>query len=249
MTEDTRRQALSFGPAAAAYDRFRPGYPAEAVEWAVGNAAPPVRVVDLGAGTGLLSRGLLELGHQVVPVEPDEEMRAQLARATPGTTALAGSAEQIPLPDAEADAVVAGQAYHWFDPERAHAEVARVLQPGGTFAVLWNERDAATPWVAALSRLANQILGERGAREEGPASFGTAFDPTEHVQFRHTTWHTADTLVGMIATRSYYLTADPSRRREMDDAIRDLVATHPHLAGRDRFELPYRTEVYRARRR
>lgn len=248
MTEAARRQALSFGAAADAYDRFRPDYPTEAVRWAVGDA-PPVRVVDLGAGTGLLSRVLLGLGHQVVPVEPDEGMRARLAHATPGTTALAGSAERIPLPDGDADAVVAGQAYHWFDPERAHAEVARVLRADGTFAAIWNERDESVPWVAALSELADRVLGERGAGEDRPASFGDGFGAVEHARFRHSTRHTADTLVGMIATRSYYLTAASRQRREMDAAVRDLAATHPDLAGRDSFELPYRTEVFRARRR
>lgn len=271
MTEDTRRHALSFGPAAIEYDRFRPSYPTQAVRWSLGlpageaepgprsgrptpsglgDVVAPLRVVDLGAGTGLLTRVLLQLGHHAVPVEPDEGMRAQLDHATPGTTALAGSAEEIPLPDADADAVVAGQAYHWFDPPRAHAEAARVLRPGGTFAAIWNERDEAVPWVAALSELASRVLGGRGIREDGPnpESFGDGFGPVEQTDFRHATRHTADTLVGLVGTRSYYLTAAPDRRREMDEAVRDLAATHPDLAGRPEFELPYVTRVYRARR-
>lgn len=283
MTEDTRRHALSFGPAATEYDRFRPSYPVDAVRWALGlstggarpspespqprpessspapgSTAPPsptvtggpLRVVDLGAGTGLLTRVLLRLGQHVVPVEPDEQMRAQLARATPGTTALAGSAERIPLPDADADAVVVGQAYHWFDPPRAHTEVARVLRPGGLFAVLRNERDESVAWVAALSELGDRILGPQGITKDGRAlaSFGAHFGPVERAEFHHRTRHTADTLVGMVATRSYYLTAGPELQREMTEAVRDLAATHPDLAGRDSFELPYRTQVFRARR-
>src|SRR6266550_2633842 len=93
----------------------------------------------------------LGLDHEVVPVEPDEAMRARLARSTPGVTPLAGSAERIPLPDTSVDAVVAGQSYHWFDPEPAHREIARVLRPGGVFAPVWNIRDESEPWVAALS--------------------------------------------------------------------------------------------------
>src|SRR5947207_8421972 len=132
-------QGLSFGVAADLYDEMRPTYPPDAVRWALGER--PRRVVDLGAGTGILTRALLDLGHEVVPVEPDPGMRDRLGRATPGLTALAGSAERIPLPDGSADAVLAGQAYHWFEPEPAHREVARVLAPGGVFAPIWNVRD------------------------------------------------------------------------------------------------------------
>src|SRR5436309_15901895 len=109
-----RSPALSFGPAAARYDRIRPSYPTAAVRWLIGDA--PVRVVDLGAGTGILTRQLVALGHDVTPVEPDPQMAAL-------SGAVIGSAEKIPLPDGAVDAVVAGQAYHWFDRERAHPEI------------------------------------------------------------------------------------------------------------------------------
>src|SRR5690348_15696538 len=100
-------QGLSFGSAAELYDRIRPSYPPAAVEWARG--ATPVRVVDLGAGTGILSRVIRALGHDVIPVEPDGAMRARLAGTTPGVTPLDGRAEHIPLPDEDVDAVMAGQ--------------------------------------------------------------------------------------------------------------------------------------------
>src|SRR6266581_4118253 len=97
-------QGLSYGPAAELYDRIRPTYPSASVEWALGPAR--LRVVDLGAGTGILTRVLLAPGHDVLPVEPDEAMRARLARTTPGTSALAGTAEEIPVPDGSVDAVL-----------------------------------------------------------------------------------------------------------------------------------------------
>lgn len=242
-------QALSFGAAAESYDRFRPAYPPAALTWAV-DASAPVDAVDLAAGTGILTRQLLGLGHRVVPVEPDPGMRAQLAAATPGTTVLAGSAESMPLPDGGADVVLTGQAYHWFDRERAHAEVARVLRPGGRFAPIWNSRDESVPWVAALSRLLADFAG-RPSVDTAPdlTSFGDRFEPLERAEFHHATGHTADTLVGLVTTRSYYLTASAARQRDLEAAVRDLAAHHPDLAGRDSFELPYRTTVYRARRR
>jgi SAM-dependent methyltransferase len=240
---------LSFGPAAERYDQLRPRYPAEALRWALGDRR--VRVVDLGAGTGILTRTLAELGHEVVPVEPDQQMRERLAATSPGLTPLEGYAERMPLPDASVDAVVAGQAYHWFDPEPTHAEVARVLKSGGVFAPLWNHRDESVPWVAALSTITDDDTAGRGIREPdpGPTSFGPRFGPVERASFASSARHTPDTLVGLIATRSYYLTAQPARQQELERRVRELCATHPDLAGRPEFDLPYQTLVYRARRR
>ncbi|WP_231394798.1 methyltransferase domain-containing protein [Micromonospora sp. CNB394] len=114
--------------------------------------------------------------------------------ATPGTTALAGSAEAVPLPDASADAVLVGQAYHWFDRERAHAEVGRVLHPGGTFAPVWNIRDERVGWVAELSRIAH--LGDNaGDVTQRYADFGAAF-----TEFAHATTLTKDEVVGVLHT-------------------------------------------------
>ncbi|MFG1675629.1 class I SAM-dependent methyltransferase [Micromonospora sp. NPDC049282] len=245
MTDPTA--ALSFGAAAGEYDRFRPRYPQEALRWALEGCPAPARVVDLGAGTGILTRGLSALGHHVVPVEPDPEMRAQLAAATSGTTALAGSAESMPLPDDAVDAVLVGQAYHWFDRDRAHAEVARVLRPGGTFAPVWNVRDERVGWVAELTRIAH-LDHNAGDVTDRYADFGPAFIPVEVGEFGHATTLTPDELVAMLHTRSYWLTATPAERARVDGGLTDLFATHPELAGRDTVELPYRTVVLRARR-
>lgn len=237
-------RARSFGAAADQYDRYRPTYPEEAVRWVAGDQ--PARVVDLGAGTGILSRALVALGHEVIPVEPDEGMRERLVAASPELTPLAGSAEAIPLPDASVDGVVAAQAYHWFDPKRAHVEIARVLRPEGRFAVLWNVRDQSVDWVAQLSAIAEGLAP--GGRVKLPviASFGPLFGPVEGRQLTHTVAHTPETLVELIKTRSYYLTASAEQRRAIEERIRRLCATHPDLAGRDTFPLPYQIRCYRA---
>jgi SAM-dependent methyltransferase len=236
-------RARSFGPAAERYDRIRPGYPEAAIRWILGDA--PLTVVDLGAGTGILTRQLVALGHRVIPVEPDPGMRARLVAARDAPQPLAGSAEEIPLPDAQADAVVAGQAYHWFDPVRAHPEIARVLKPGGIFGPLWNDRDEDVSWVAALST----ITGEREGNSPGlPTSAGDPFGRVEQAQFRQSVRHTPDTLVELMRSRSYHLVATPERQAEMDAEIRNLCATHPELAGRAEFDLPYITRTYRTHR-
>src|SRR6266508_3107385 len=237
-------QGLSFGRAAELYDQIRPTYPPAALEWALGSA--PLRVIDLGAGTGILTRVALSLGQDVVPVEPDEAMRRRLSHSTPGVTALARSGEAIPVPDASVDAVVAGQSYHWFDPDRAHREIARVVRPGGVFAPIWNIRDDSEPWVAELSRIAEGAEAAGSGVHEGwiDHDFGPEFGPVERALFPHSVELTADQLVQLIASRSYYLTATPEKQAEIEAAVRDLAAGLPEA-----FPLPYVTVTYRSTRR
>jgi SAM-dependent methyltransferase len=235
----------SFGPAADLYDRVRPRYPVEAIQWALaplGNGAHDV--VDMGAGTGILTRQLVALGQRVLAIEPDEKMRARLAATTPTATVAAGSAEDMPVPDGSVDAVLAGQAYHWFEPERAHREIARVVRPGGVFAPIWNDRDESEPWVMEFTRILEGRRWDTAEREI--TDFGPGFGPVRIASFRHHTMQTTDGLVDLLRSRSYYLTAAPDERAQLEADVRQLAATHPALAGRDRFPLPYVTNVYRA---
>src|SRR3954471_16036477 len=145
--------ANAFGPAAADYERARPSYPPEAIEvlrreLAVG---PGLRVCDLAAGTGKLTRLLVATGADVVAVEPVPGMRAQLAEVLPEIEALDGTAEAIPLDDASVDAVTVAQAFHWFKFDEALAEIKRVLRPGGWVVILFNRRDERVDWVRTWS--------------------------------------------------------------------------------------------------
>lgn len=234
----TSSQALSFGSAAERYDQWRPTYPAEAVRWGIGEQRQ--RIVDLGAGTGKLTRVLLELGHDVVAVEPDEKMRQRLHAESPGTTALAGTAESIPVPDGSVDAVMAGQAYHWFDQERAHPEIARVLRPGGVFAPIWNIRDDSIAWVHRLV----EVLRERHPDDTDDLDFGPLFEAPDQKLFRHEIQMDADALVALVSTRSGYLTATPEQQAAVAAEVRQLAAELPPT-----FALPYITHVFRARKR
>jgi SAM-dependent methyltransferase len=249
-----RERALSFGRAAALYDAVRPSYPDEAIRWALAPLGPGRhRVADVGAGTGILTRVIASLGHDPVAVEPDQLMRDRLRTTTSGVGFVDGSAESMPFADGAVDAALAGQAYHWFDREPAHRELARVVRPGGVFAAVWNERDITVPWLAEYSRL---IDGDRGldgsGRDSGrhmSASYGDSFQPTERAEFRHTVTCTPDSLVRLLGSRSYFLTASRARQVELAAAVRRLAAAHPDLAGAPQFPLPYITEVYRAVRR
>jgi SAM-dependent methyltransferase len=233
-------RARSFGAAADVYERARPSYPEAAIDWLLPEGARTV--LDLGAGTGKLTRGLAARGLDVVAVEPLAEMRASLAWAAPEARALEGTAEAIPLADDSVDALTVAQAWHWVDPERATAEAARVLRPGGTLGLIWNRRDERVDWVARLG----EVMGAGDAEliEMEGIEIGPPFGPTEAFV---TDWErpmNVDLLVEMAASRSYVITATARRRREILDGIRVLVESDPHLGAE--FEFPYRTYCFKA---
>ena len=184
MEPDAREvRAQSFGEVADAYERSRPGYPDDAVLWLVGEK--PLEIVDLGAGTGKLTRSLVALGHRVTAVEPLPAMIVHLHVAAPGVTVLEGEAEAIPLEDESVDVVVVAQAFHWFDHSLALREIARVLRPGGSIALVWNTRDEREPWVAQLSEeaLASEGFAERDAA--APIAESGLFEQVEKATFPH----------------------------------------------------------------
>jgi SAM-dependent methyltransferase len=240
-------QAASFGSVAATYTAVRPGYPGSAIRWGL---PPGARVVlDLGAGTGKVTEALLALGLTVHAVEPDERMLDELRRVAPAAHAQLGPAEAIPLPDASVDAVCVGHAFHWFGPS-ALTEIARVLRPGGTVALLWNLRDDATDWVARFGTLI-ALGAQDSTRYESPSPFTENDDFTAPVRqtFAHTQRIDRAGLLALAGTRGFVLALPADRRREVLAEVAELVDTHPLLAGRDQFELPYVTEVWRAVRR
>jgi SAM-dependent methyltransferase len=236
--EDRDAHARSFGPVAGRYERGRPSYPAAAVDWLLPAGAR--RVLDLGAGTGKLTRALLQRGVEVTAVDPSDGMLAELRRVLPGVPALAGSAEDIPLPDHSVDAVVVGQAWHWVDPHRAVPEVARVLTPGGRLGLIWNVRDAHVDWVRRIG----EILDDRMSRPL--AAIGSPFGPVETRDFP---WHDRtgpDQLLDLVASRSYVILMRSDERAAVLAQVRQLLATHPALVGRTEFDLPYVARCARA---
>ncbi|TSB23535.1 class I SAM-dependent methyltransferase [Streptomyces benahoarensis] len=258
MDQDDRlRHSASFGAAAAAYAEHRPNYAQAAVRWAL-ERAPGPRVLDLGAGTGKLTATLVARGSDTVAVEPGPSMLTELRRALPSVRALAGRAEAIPLPDGSVDAVLSGNAMHWFDMAVAGPEIARILAPGGTLAGLWNVMDDRVDWVAGLARVSGTAaIGPRDV----PTSWRTEtadlhlprtgvaarFGSPEQAAFPHGQRRTADSLIATLATRAGMLVMPEQEREATLARIRAYLASRPETADGE-FTLPMLTGVLRVRR-
>ncbi|GAB3939207.1 class I SAM-dependent methyltransferase [Kribbella albertanoniae] len=238
-------RATSFGAVAAAYDAGRPTFPVDALTWVLGPGRG-LQVLDLGAGTGKLAAVAASLGHDVVAVDPSEEMLS-VCRKRPGIDTMVGAAESIPLAHASVDAVIVGQAFHWFDHARALPEIARILRPNGVLGLLWNNADVVVPWVRRMMQAI-----------QGPDSHGTdkfdpvptllqsdMFDGVETARFRH--WQDLDrhNLKQLAESHSRIAMLTGSRREtvlEQVDAIYDASARPP-----EPLRMPYFTECYRTR--
>jgi SAM-dependent methyltransferase len=233
----------AFADVAGAYERGRPGYPEEAVRWLVGDG--PLDVVDLGAGTGKLTRALVALGHRVTAIEPLDEMRAELGAAVPDARALAGSAEAIPLPDMSADVVASAQAFHWFDHDASLPEIARVLRPGGRISLVWNSRDDGDPWMAQLSA----IIGNETIEESDVVPVlddSGLFGPVETARFSFVQLLDRESLLDLVISRSYCAKLPEVEREPVLDAVGRLF---DDTANGEGVQLAYVTECFRAGRR
>jgi SAM-dependent methyltransferase len=251
------RHGSSFGAAASSYAEHRPDYAEAAIRWALEPvwSRQPVRAVDLGAGTGKLTAALIRLGVDVTAVEPDQNMLAELRRTLPSVRSLPGSAEGIPVPDGSVDAVLAGQAMHWFDMDRAIPEIARVLTPGGVIAGLWNVDDDRVGWVAELvgtsRRQASITLvrwrdGGAQARVERLIEAGAGlFGDGQTAEFENGQTRTADSLLAEIATHSNFLVMEEPERAGLLARIGDFLHARPETASGE-FILPMITVVLRA---
>jgi SAM-dependent methyltransferase len=241
---------LTFGAHADAYERARPAWPEEAARWLVPVDAE--LVVELGAGTGKLTRAVAELGVQVVAVEPDPRMLGILREH--GLDGVEGSAEAIPLDAASADGVVAGSSLHWFDLDRALPEVHRVLRPRGRLGFGWNHRDERNPSIAAMSdviyasRPSQQTSGWR--REDWPRVVTQAglFRDVEHALFDHVLELPRDALDDHLLSYSGLAALDDDERRRVFAGVAEILDADPSLRDDGRLRLPFVVDAYRATR-
>jgi SAM-dependent methyltransferase len=205
-------------------------------------------VLDLAAGTGKFTRQLVPLGAELIAVEPVARMRRKLAEVLPGVTALAGTAEEVPLDDRSVDAVFCAQAFHWFDADRALEEIHRVLRPRGGLALIWNVRDEAVEWERRLSELFKRYEANAPRKRWGrwrPAfERTTLFTPLEERLFSHRQEGDVDTMLARVASISFVSVLPDEERHEFLAEVRKLVEPlgSPLV-------MHYKTEVYWCRRR
>jgi ubiquinone/menaquinone biosynthesis C-methylase UbiE len=259
--------AEGFERGADSYERARPSYPDEAIVLLVERLGlgPGVRVLDLAAGTGKMTRLLVRTGADVVALEPVAGMRAQLERTAPGVEVIGGTAESVAVGDASFDVVVCAQAWHWFDSPAALGEMARILRPpgsaggppgrrgadqiGGGLAVVFNIRDDSVAWVDEVTRLTEFADANRPHHRRSRAAFADdvaasgLFGPVTVHTFRHAQVLTPELLVERMASQSNVAVMDEAKRTAVLGRVLDLARTHPDLAGRAEFEMPYDTEV------
>jgi ubiquinone/menaquinone biosynthesis C-methylase UbiE len=232
--------AHSFGGVAEAYERGRPTYPTEAVQWMLGDH--PQTVLELGAGTGKLTRVIAALGHDVHATDPDQAMLQVLEHQVPGVRTARASAEEIPIDDASVDAVIAGQAFHWFDLDRALPEIARVLRPGGRVCLIWNYRNEKIPWVRRLGA----IIGTQ-EQDVDPAQaliFSELFGFVEDREFPH--WQTVDrkSIQDLVLSRSNVAVLGEEARAAK---LAEVLALYDEYGrGMDGMQLPYQAHCFKA---
>lgn len=239
----------SFGAAAQTYERGRPDYPAEAVEWMlqpVRHEGRALRVADVGAGTGKLTRAAVELGAEVVAIDRDPAMLAELRAHVHGVPTFVGSAERMPLPDASVDALLLGQAWHWVDPVVASAEAGRVLRSGGVLGLVWNIRDESVPWVRRLTEIMHGSHAEQ-MLAAGEPPIADPFDIAEQRVWRWTRTMDRDGLLAMARSRSYVITAGADRRAQIEAGLAELF-DEIGVVGAEPVALPYVTRAYRTMR-
>jgi SAM-dependent methyltransferase len=220
--------ALAFDHAVDVYEEARPPYPADTLAWLARRLElrPGRTVLDLGAGTGKLTRGLVGFGARVLAVEPLPAMRARLAELVPQAEVLAGAAEAIPLPDASVDAVTVGQAFHWFRLADALPELHRVLRPAGALALVWNLREG--PLDDVLTRVLRPLRGETPAQADRRWREGleasALFGPLEEREFRWSEEVEPELLVKRALSISFVAALPPERQEEVAASVREALA-------------------------
>jgi ubiquinone/menaquinone biosynthesis C-methylase UbiE len=210
--------------------------------------APGKIAVDLGAGTGKFTKLLIQTGTEIIAIEPVDAMRAQLSATVPGVRAISGEAEAMGLEAGSVDAVLCAQAFHWFAGERALDEIHRVLRPGGRLGLVWNVRDQAMDWVAAITDIITPYEGDAPRYHTGEwrRSFdGSSFSDLVETSFEYQhVGSPQQVILDRFLSVSFIAALPVERKSKVRQKLCDLIGRHPSLKGRDSIAFPYRTHAY-----
>ncbi|MCI4334126.1 MAG: class I SAM-dependent methyltransferase [Thermoplasmata archaeon] len=245
--------AQGFTSAVGAYDRSRPGYSDAVVQRLFGELglSRSSRILELAAGTGKFTRALVAAGVRPIAVEPLRRFSAPLRASFPGVPLVAALAESLPFADHRFDAVMAAQAFHWFDPERALCEIHRVLRADGGLALLWNQRDDAHPLHANMSRLLEEVdpgvPRHRTGQWRKALERSRGFSALSDFRIPFELEMDLEGVVDRVASVSFVAALPEERRTALLAQVREAGLEDPELRRRGRVRLPYQTEVYWAR--
>lgn len=234
--------ARSFESIGAEYHRFRPGFPESAADLIFPERATVA--LDLGAGTGKFTELIVHRAATTIAVEPSDAMRAVLVDKLPGVEAVAGTAEDIPVESDTVSVVTVAQAFHWFDRDKAAAEIHRVLKQGGTLALLWNHADPECDWDRACARVLFSALGEPAAATAAASTELPGFVLREHQEISWSEQIRRDDYLGRWSTVSSFLVAATDQRREYLGQLNAILDASPQTSAEAVLTLPQVTDVY-----
>ena len=248
--------ASGFDKSAEVYEQSRPSYPPDSVAWLVEQLrlGAGVRIADVAAGTGKLTRLLTPTGASFVGVEPVPGMQSGFVAMCPGIPLVAGTAEQLSFAGASLDAITVAQAFHWFDAPVALGEFARVLRPGGRLGLIWNARDRSNDLVEQLWSIMDRVekrapWRNHDERKESAALQHPDFTAMTEATFHHEQVLTHEQMLGRFRSVSHIAVLPPAEQEAVIDEINEVLETHPISAGTELVAIPYRVDAYWCERR
>jgi SAM-dependent methyltransferase len=245
-----------FGKEAETYERVRPSYPGDAVAWLAGNLeiGPGRTVLDVAAGTGKFTRLLVPFGATLFAAEPVDGMRQSFVTAVPRVPIVAAVAESLPVASGSIDAITVAQAFHWFEADRAFAELRRALRRGGRVGVIWNARDRSSDWVNEVWSIMDRVEKRAPWRDhenwrDSALGARVGFGPIHRATFRQEQPITPQGVVERIASVSHVAVLESAARERVLDEVRGVLANHPDTRGQGDRTIPYRVDAFWCERR